>query len=117
GSVQSVRDARQAAAAALASWRIPPKRAADVVLAVSELVTNAVLHGEVPMDLRLRPAGHELILDVRDAASTLPQRLRATADDEHGRGVHLVSLIADRWGARNTDDGKSVWCTFTINQS
>ncbi|WP_239381817.1 SpoIIE family protein phosphatase [Frankia sp. CIT1] len=117
GSVQSVRDARQAAAAALASWRIPPKRAADVVLAVSELVTNAVLYGEVPMDLRLRPAGHELILDVRDAASTLPQRLRATADDEHGRGVHLVSLIADRWGARNTDDGKSVWCTFTINQS
>ncbi len=115
-SCQGVREARRAAAAALESWRIPPGRAADVVLAVSELVTNAILYGKPPMNLRLRPAGGELVLDVRDGSATLPRRRRATADDEHGRGVHLVSLIADRWGARTTDSGKSVWCTFMIGR-
>ncbi len=116
-SHQAVHDARTAVTSALRAWRIPTDRASDIVLVVSELVTNAVLYGGPSMDLRLRRTGDQLVLDVRDGAIVLPRRLRAAMDDEHGRGVYLVSLIADRWGARTTERGKSVWCTFTVDRS
>ena len=113
---RAVRDARVAVRSALAGCRIPPDRAADIILVVSELVTNAVLYGGPAMDLTLRRTRDGLILDVHDGAITLPRRLRATPDEEHGRGVYLMSLLADRWGARATERGKSVWCTFTTSK-
>jgi PAS domain S-box-containing protein len=114
---RAARDARVAVGSALDGCRIPPDLADDIILVVSELVANAVLYGGPAMDLTLRRTGDDLILDVRDGAVTLPRRLRATPDDEHGRGVYIMSLLADRWGARATERGKSVWCTFTVNKS
>ena len=44
-------------------------------------------------------------------AQTLPQRpTTATLDDEHGRGLQLVSLLTERWGTRATATGKAIWC-------
>jgi hypothetical protein len=43
--------------------------------------------------------------------------LRPTSDDEHGRGLQLVSLLADRWGTRPTPEGKAVWCVFSLTGS
>jgi two-component sensor histidine kinase len=80
------------------------------LLVISELVTNAVVHGRPPIQLRLRRSGTHVVIEVHDAASFLPRRLRPTPDDEHGRGLQLVALLADRWGTRPTRDGKSVWC-------
>jgi hypothetical protein len=42
--------------------------------------------------------------------------LRPTPEDEHGRGLQLVALIADRWGTRPTPDGKSVWCALSVSE-
>jgi hypothetical protein len=64
--------------------------------------------------LRLRRGAHEVVLEVHDAATVLPQRLRPTPEDEHGRGLQLAALVADRWGIRPTRDGKSVWCAFRV---
>jgi hypothetical protein len=37
-------------------------------------------------------------------------------DDEHGRGLLLVSLVAKRWATRPTPGGKAVWCVLDLPQ-
>ena len=34
--------------------------------------------------------------------------------DEEGRGLHLIESLSQRWGARRTENGKSVWCQFPL---
>jgi PAS domain S-box-containing protein len=105
----AVSDARDFVSATLASWSVAADTTDDVVLMVSELVTNAVIYGRPPIELRLRRTAEQLVVEVYDAATFLPRRLRPTLQDEHGRGLQLVSLLADRWGTRPTAAGKSVW--------
>ncbi|HZD66303.1 MAG TPA: SpoIIE family protein phosphatase [Acidimicrobiales bacterium] len=107
---------RRFALAALRSWSIPEELGYHVILGVSELVTNALLHGQPPIELRLRLATSQLTLEVHDAGPALPRHLRTTSEDEQGRGLQVVSLLADRWGTRPTDQGKSVWCTFSLHR-
>jgi len=96
----------------LMSWGAAASVVEDVVLIVSELVTNALLHGRPPVELRLRNSPVHLILEVEDGATYLPRRMRPTPDDEHGRGLQLATLLTHRWGTRPTRDGKVVWCAF-----
>jgi anti-sigma regulatory factor (Ser/Thr protein kinase) len=110
-----VRSTRHFVADRLSAWQIPQLLQDEVVLLVSELVTNAVIHGRAPIQLRMRKSSDSLVLEVRDGALHLPRRLRPTYDDEHGRGLQLVSLLADRWGTRATPEGKSVWCVFSLS--
>ncbi|HZU80799.1 MAG TPA: ATP-binding SpoIIE family protein phosphatase, partial [Acidimicrobiales bacterium] len=110
----AVQDAREACARTLAEWGIVGELASDVVLVVSELVTNAVMHGRAPISLHMRATSHQLVLQAEDAESYLPRKLRPTLDDEHGRGLQVVALLAERWGARPTPTGKCVWCVFPL---
>jgi len=82
-------------------------------LMVSELVTNALLHADAPRRLRLF-RDRTLTLEVADAGGQSP-RLRSSAEeDEGGRGIHLVSELAHRWGSRTTKDGKVVWAEIEL---
>jgi hypothetical protein len=38
-------------------------------------------------------------------------------DAENGRGLHVVSQLAARWGARRTHSGKVVWCEQTVPEA
>lgn len=110
----AVPHAREFAATTLRSWALPDELVDDVVLLVSELVTNAVVHGRPPIEMRLRRAARQVVLEVFDGATFLPRRLRPSLEDEHGRGLQLVALLAERWGTRPTQEGKSVWCMFPL---
>jgi anti-sigma regulatory factor (Ser/Thr protein kinase) len=87
-------------------------------LGVSELVTNALLHGEPPVEVRLRGTREHPRIEVTDR-STLPPRVpRMILDDAEtdviptfGRGLSLVAMMSARWGADLDHDrsGKSVW--------
>lgn len=89
-----------------------------VVLLVSELVTNAVVHTGRPAVLRLGllPAGTgaALRVEVADASALPPFRRRARWDETSGRGLELVELLADRWGWRREGAGKSIWCELDV---
>jgi anti-sigma regulatory factor (Ser/Thr protein kinase) len=85
----------------------------DAALATSELVTNALLHGRPPVDLRTRIEGAEVLIEVRDEATYQPRKLRPGDDDEHGRGLQIVAALAARWGTRPTEHGKAVWCVLS----
>ncbi|QKW23477.1 SpoIIE family protein phosphatase [Kitasatospora sp. NA04385] len=82
-------------------------------LVVSELVTNALLHADAPRRLRIF-RDRTLTLEVSDAGGQ-PPRLRSSAEeDEGGRGIHLISELAHRWGSRPTKHGKVVWAEIEL---
>ncbi|NHC47570.1 SpoIIE family protein phosphatase [Motilibacter aurantiacus] len=110
----AVIDARHFVASTLTLWGVAPDRQDDVILLVSELVTNAIVHGRPPVELRIRHGADVVVLEVIDSAAYYPRRMRPTEDDEHGRGLQLVSLLADRWGTRPTGSGKAVWCVVPV---
>ncbi|MER7752318.1 SpoIIE family protein phosphatase [Kitasatospora sp. NPDC097643] len=77
-------------------------------LLTSELITNALVHAGSPTQLRLF-CNRALTVEVADQEGEAPRIRRARAEDEGGRGMHLVNELAHRWGSRRTRDGKVVW--------
>lgn len=95
------------------------KLADDVELVVSELVTNAV---EATLDyelgtnvaLVLAETNGELLVLVWDGASEEPEAASPAPDAQHGRGLLIVSAVANRWGSElGRDGGKVVWAAVT----
>jgi len=81
------------------------------VLLTSELVTNAILHGNGPLELRAHTEGSALRIEVRDRQPASPPVLRSDAEltEIGGRGLQLVDTLADRWGWSAEAEGKVVW--------
>ncbi|NEE20200.1 SpoIIE family protein phosphatase [Streptomyces sp. SID7499] len=114
----------------VADWDVPPDPAAvsgmrDAVsqrleawglsefgfameLILSELITNAIRYGAGPIHVRLI-RDRALICEVADGSSTSPHLRYAATTDEGGRGLFLVSQMAERWGTRYTPQGKVIW--------
>ncbi|MCD4533453.1 ATP-binding protein [Nocardioides sp. cx-169] len=85
-------------------------------LGVSELVTNALLHGAPPIQVRVRGTWEHPRVEVRDGSTTpplLPSITEPTDEDDllltFGRGLSIVARSADAWGAEIEEDGKIVW--------
>jgi serine phosphatase RsbU (regulator of sigma subunit)/anti-sigma regulatory factor (Ser/Thr protein kinase) len=108
----SVRRARALVGIQMDKWGLQ-EWAYTVELLVSELVTNALAHAAGDISLRLI-LDHVLVCEVFDDAAAMP-RLRIAGDsDENGRGLRVVSQLAQRWGARRTPEGKAVWFELTL---
>jgi serine phosphatase RsbU (regulator of sigma subunit)/anti-sigma regulatory factor (Ser/Thr protein kinase) len=85
-------------------------------LLASELVTNAVRYAQGPIALRLVREGG-LVCEVFDDSAALPRLRHAGDEDERGRGLQVVSQLAQHWGARRTPSGKVVWCELPLPHS
>ncbi|NEW76734.1 ATP-binding protein [Streptomyces rhizosphaericus] len=109
--------------------------AETLILLISELVTNAVVHTGCPAVLRMlfpaqsmgggggagggtpgpfasRGAGvvGTVRVEVADASDRAPRQRCADEGDTHGRGLELVDGLADRWGWQPEGSGKQIWC-------
>ncbi|MFF5013711.1 ATP-binding protein [Streptomyces sp. NPDC001165] len=89
--------------------------AETLILLVSELVTNAVVHTGRPAVLRLSlPPGTAesatVRLEVADTSPRAPVPRCAGSNATGGRGLALVDCLADRWGWSPEGAGKSIWC-------
>ncbi|MER5874897.1 MULTISPECIES: ATP-binding protein [unclassified Streptomyces] len=88
--------------------------AETLILLVSELVTNAVVHTGCPAVLRLcLPGGGDAAtvrLEVADSCARPPIPRHAEGDETNGRGLELVDGLADRWGWNPEGAGKRIWC-------
>lgn len=81
---------------------------------VSELVTNAILHGSPPISVRVRGTKAHPRVEIRDGSARPPAVERRMTDEEQllatfGRGLGLVAQHSAAWGAELTPDGKVVW--------
>ncbi|MFF4550551.1 SpoIIE family protein phosphatase [Streptomyces sp. NPDC001406] len=99
--------ARHLAARQLREWGLE-LLVTPVESIVSELVTNAVHHGDGLSRLRL--IQHRVLTcEVSDTNTGQPRPRHPHTLDEHGRGLYLVAQLSRRWGSRSATDGKVVW--------
>ena len=111
--MSSVRQARAMVRDPLKRWGLEDLIPATELL-VSELVTNAFKYAKGETLLRLILEPDSLVCEVHDTSPALPRVLQVDRDAESGRGLHVVSQLAARWGARRTHTGKVVWCSQLV---
>lgn len=95
------------------SAHLPPHVIDDALILVTELVSNAVLHGRpsVTLQVRIEPPGIGVaVTDDGDAFALTPPSPpdpRSTS----GRGLLIVDRLASRWGIEQSEPlpGKTVW--------
>jgi hypothetical protein len=81
-----------------------------LALSCSELVTNALRHGRLPIEVRLATDGRAWMLDVTDAATDLmPDPYPDRPLGQGGYGLLLVARMASQLGWYVNDDAKHVW--------
>jgi len=86
-------------------------------LIVSELVTNALLHGEAPIVVRVvRDESEALpVLEVEDSGDGLPSVQPESETAISGRGLLLVAALAKEWGTRPLPTGgKVTWAKCAL---
>ena len=91
---------------------LDPDLVYDAQVLVTELVANAVRHGQpaITLQMRIEPPG--IGVRVHDDGDTLPVLPgHAAPDQPSGRGLRIVSTLASEWGIETSPDtpGKTVW--------
>ena len=82
-------------------------------LVISELVSNAVVHTGLEVEVELRMADHRLLMRVHDGAPAMPRIVPPEQQSLGGRGLGIVAVLAEAWGvAADPGGGKSVWCVL-----
>ncbi|HWD00992.1 MAG TPA: ATP-binding protein [Amycolatopsis sp.] len=106
--------ARHAVRAALAELAVAEQSRDDVLLATSELVTNAFEHGERPDRLELRMTEDRLLVCVFDAGKRVPELKEPSPAAARSRGLQLVHALSLDWGYEPCEGGKYVWAVFDV---
>lgn len=112
--------ARKAARLALEEWGLSD-HVEVIELVVSELVTNAVRHGDGRVRMRMSVAADQLRVEVHDDGCGRPIRRHAGVADESGRGLELLGDLAVLHDGELgvTDDepgyGKTVWFAVPLS--
>ncbi|MFD5655189.1 MULTISPECIES: ATP-binding protein [unclassified Streptomyces] len=114
---ESVGQARNFVSTTLTGWGWA-ERHDDIRLCVSELATNAMIHGTVADHgflVRLNAEDGFVRLEVHDSRRRRPEPRQTAATDLSGRGLVLVAALADGWGVHDrTPLGKIVWSCFKV---
>lgn len=103
---------RHAVTDVLDGWGCDPDAREDLLLVVSELVTNAVVHGAEPIVVTVLRTDERVRVEVTDGAGdSSPHSDRRTPNTaDHGRGLSVVTRLATAWGWRASPGrGKTVW--------
>ncbi|ROQ35770.1 anti-sigma regulatory factor (Ser/Thr protein kinase) [Streptomyces sp. PanSC19] len=115
-AARAARQARQTAALLLARETAvcPPAVAEDLVLIVSELVTNAVLHADGPYALTVGLEPGRVGVAVSDGSTDLSGRHgRGQRIDQGGRGLKIVRALGADLFVNPSDLGKQVIAVLT----
>lgn len=81
----------------------------DVVLMVSELVTNVGLHARTEATVHLSVRGDRLRVEVADGSTEPVEVQPHRTGSETGRGLMIVDALAAAWGVDMGPAGKTVW--------
>lgn len=120
--LESAVTARRLLTGAVAAWSLGDAVRADGSLAISELVTNAVLHAGTDVHVRIARLGSGIRIEVGDGSRRMPVVDAARPEDllsnrsMTGRGLALIAATCDRWGAEPRDGGKVTWAELGTGQ-
>lgn len=99
---------RRAVVSAATGAGLPPARVDEMVLAVNEIATNAVIHGRSPALLRIWEQEGALVFEVTDPGEgirdVLAGQLAPSAQGLGGRGLWLARLVSDAVEIRNGEE-------------
>lgn len=113
---EDVSRARRFAVERCEAWECA--NAADSVsLVVSELVANALVHGQSSCELTVGYGSGVARVEVVDYGGGMPDLKAAGAEAEHGRGLMLVSMICTAWGTEPRHGGKCVWADLPVTRA
>jgi GAF domain-containing protein/anti-sigma regulatory factor (Ser/Thr protein kinase) len=91
-------------------------RSEDSELILTELVTNASLHGSPPVTVGVDVSRDRARLEVEDTSSGTPVRPAPGTESMTGRGLLLVEALSDRWGVERRNGGKVVWAEVGLTE-
>ncbi|MCX4784331.1 ATP-binding protein [Streptomyces sp. NBC_01264] len=132
GRDEPVRDARRMVCGLLATYGLlaceeARSRADDILLVVSELVTNTHRHADGAEEIRVQWQDGQLTVEVEDTSDAPPEEIAEAARGEAGGyGYQLITALTDRWGVTPRDEttpgttprgGKTVYAVFTLTRS
>jgi anti-sigma regulatory factor (Ser/Thr protein kinase) len=103
----SVTEARHAVVAFLENEGCADRGSETAGLLVSELATNAVRHAKTPFTVGIRHGSGKLEVEVGDGNPAFPQP--RDPDDDGGRGLRIIEVLAEEWGSRAQAPGKVVY--------
>ncbi|MFH7599906.1 ATP-binding protein [Streptomyces racemochromogenes] len=117
GARGQVAKGRDFARRALQDWGWDGTESAeDVLLVVSELVTNASLHAGGCLLLVLT-RDEVLRIEVFDASTELPRRDPSPRRGvPGGHGLNIIDRLCDRWGSEVSGHGKAVWAEIEASR-
>ncbi|MFD5863189.1 ATP-binding protein [Streptomyces chartreusis] len=101
------------------SWQLPAEVKEDLLLIVSELATNAVVHAPnasfTVSFLLTADAAHVVVIDQGICGS--PSDAPLTPDGEGGRGVALVQALASRFVSNSSEKGTVAWASVAFTSA
>lgn len=113
------RDARRRAQVLLAAWGLGEQVSLGE-LVVSELVSNAVCHGEMPIWMRLSVGSGDLRVEVHDGGAGRPVRRHVGEGDDDGRGLEVLDGLIELHGGERgvisdpSGPGKTVYVVLSL---
>lgn len=81
----------------------------DVLLLVSEVVTNACLHAGGPREFVLHCTADRLRIEVTDGSPVHPRPRPPGVAAPGGHGLVVLRRLARSWGSLPRGSGKTVW--------
>lgn len=86
----------------------------DAALAVTEMATNAVVHGRSAFSVAVEVTDEVVRIEVRDSGPMLTVAGERGPLASSGRGLRLVAAVATQWGVETAADGKMLWAELPL---
>jgi hypothetical protein len=88
-----------------------------IVLMVSELATNALVHATSGFEVKIERDATTVRTTVTDNGEGTPNLSFPSDTEPHGRGLQVVQELSDDWGTLDDPDapGKAVWFSVDVS--
>jgi anti-sigma regulatory factor (Ser/Thr protein kinase) len=117
---EAVGAARRMVASAIVDWstargeRPDDLLVADACLVASEMAANAVTHARSAFEVAVACAEGAVRITVSDNGPGAAEAHSVEPLEVRGRGLAIVSDVADRWGCDAVSGGKVVWAELAV---